>query len=132
MRKAQTLISGLIMISLLVGWSVKRGPTDEYERTGVLLSELSADESMAFIAEKGVLIPKDQNPEKIKALVKYCIVHAEENPTSRFDMFSFSDTINWGEQIRKAVNTYYGVDGGGYVYVKENEWPDDTEIIYYY
>ena len=87
---------------------------------------------MAFIAEKGVLIPKDQNPEKIEALVKYCIVHAEENPTSRFDMFSFSDTINWGEQIRKAVNTYYGVDGGGYVYVKENEWPDDTEIIYYY
>lgn len=73
------------------------------------LSEMSEEECLEFIKSKDIEIPDDLNKEGIGALVKKTIVQIEENPDKNF-VVSYTVTLNFLENIRKAVNEYYGRD----------------------
>ena len=124
-------VAGFIVVFFLFCRGIKWVTSTEYERTGVLLSELSEEECMTFILDKGISIYPEFKEENIRSQVKWFIVHAEREPKTRFDMYSNFNLINLGEKIRREVNIYYGADGGEYLYVKKNNWPENTEMIYY-
>ncbi|MHB8061747.1 MAG: hypothetical protein ACYDG2_03800 [Ruminiclostridium sp.] len=88
-----------------------------YEQSGQKLSELSEDECLAFISSRGIDIPAGLDTENIRAFVKEIISQSEKNPQSPGG-YSYTATMEFAEDIRKAVNEYYGVDGGSYLFKK--------------
>ncbi len=85
-----------------------------YEQSGQKLSELSEDECLAFIASRGIEIPDSLDTKNIRAFVKEVISQSEKYPQSPSG-YSYTVTVEFAEAIRKAVNEYYGVDGGSYL-----------------
>jgi hypothetical protein len=77
-----------------------------YEQSGQKLSELSEDECLAFIASL--------NTNSVGSLAKEVIIFSEKYPQSPAG-YSYTVTMDFAENIRKAVNEYYGIDGGNYL-----------------
>ena len=85
-----------------------------YEQSGQKLSQLSEDECLRFIASRGIEIPNNLDTKNIGSFVKELITQSEKYPQSPSG-FSYTVTVEFAEAIRKAVNEYYGVDGGSYL-----------------
>lgn len=85
-----------------------------YEKSGQKLSELSEDECLKFIASRDIEIPDNLDKKNIGSFVKELITQSEKNPKSPSG-FSYTVTVKFAEDIRKAVIEYYGVDGGPYL-----------------
>jgi hypothetical protein len=85
-----------------------------YEQSGQKLSELSEDECLAFIASHGIAIPDALNTNSVGSLAKEIIIFSEKYPQSPAG-YSYTVTMDFAENIRKAVNEYYGIDGGNYL-----------------
>ncbi len=73
------------------------------------LSDLSERECIAFVKSMGVGIPDDYEDELMWGrFVKDTIAQVEEDPDCRF-VYSYATTQVFAEEIRAAVNKYYGV-----------------------
>ena len=109
----------LLCIPFVCGILVFRTPKNipklnGYEATGVKLSELSNSEAMEFIISQNIYIPDGYMADKnLEGFVLNTIKNAEDYPLSP-SPGSYTVTVDIGEAIRKAVNEYYGIDGGPY------------------
>jgi hypothetical protein len=92
----------------------------KYEQSGQKLSELSEDKCLAFIASCGLAIPDELNTKNVGSLVKEIITFSEKYPQSPAG-YSYTVTMDFAENIRKAVNEYYGIDGGNYLFAPYNK-----------
>jgi hypothetical protein len=71
------------------------------------LSEMTEEECLEFIIQKGVEIPDALINPELGAFVKSIIQAAERNPDVSLG-FSYTVTHHFVESIRAAVNDYYG------------------------
>ncbi|MCH5163508.1 MAG: leucine-rich repeat domain-containing protein [Clostridiales bacterium] len=76
-----------------------------------LLSEMTEDECIEFIVEKGVEIPDEfKNSPALGSLVKEIIQIVEEDPNADFNFISYYPTVNFAANIKNAVNEYYAIN----------------------
>ena len=74
-----------------------------------VLSEMTEEESVDFIAENGIEIPNDYvNDSGLGNFVLNIIQAVEANPDISFT-FSYNVTLDFAESIKTLVNDYYGV-----------------------
>lgn len=106
-----------LLICVIVAVCFLTNPNNDlttYEQSGQKLSQLSEDECRRFIASRGIEIPDNLYTKNIGSFVKELITQSEKYPQSPSG-FSYTVTMEFAEAIRKAVNEYYGVDGGSYL-----------------
>lgn len=131
MRKIGTRLLAGILMTMMVAVpviAIEEQRMTEYERTGQLLSELTEEECLAFIASKGLEIPENMISPYNGELVKYLITRSEQYPQSNFGTISATFVMEFGEKVRAIVNEYYGVDGGKYYFVVAGD--GDLEGVY--
>lgn len=76
-----------------------------------VLSQMTEEECVEFIVDSGVEIPTDfENSAELGSIVKDMIVAVESNPEYEF-VYSYNVTLDFAENIRIAVNNYYGIQG---------------------
>lgn len=73
-----------------------------------LLSEMTEDECIEFVKQYNIQIPDDYPDSVWAPFVKQIIEIVEENPEYDFS-FSYTATLEFANQIKDAVNDYYGV-----------------------
>lgn len=95
---------------LIVSLIVVMGPSALATGTEkVTLSELSAEESIAFLVESGVTIPDIFEDELAWSLfIREVIAKVENNPNVVF-LYNSSIIYKFANEIKNAVNEYYGV-----------------------
>ncbi len=73
------------------------------------LSELSEAELLNFLSENGVTVPDElQDRDGLGAFVKKFITDIEADPDSPAPVVNWSVPAQFCDDIRTAVNTYYG------------------------
>lgn len=106
-------------------------PDCEYRHTGQRLSELSQEECLQFIQRKGVVLPTHFRTGNPGAFVRYVIRCAEDQSARQQIRFSNPAAANLAEAVRKIVNTYYGTDGGAYLYILRDGDNGRDYIVYH-
>ncbi|HOP09910.1 MAG TPA: hypothetical protein PK629_00280 [Oscillospiraceae bacterium] len=76
--------------------------------SSVQLSELSEDDCIDFIKFCGISIPNDLKNADLGAFVRENIIRFEAEPYSAA-VYDYSITLEFVENIRRAVNEHYGV-----------------------
>ena len=108
--KRKLLLVGMFIAGMLIG-SV--GVKNNYvsvsaEENFIYLSEMTEEECIDFILNEDIEIPNDIiNNLTLGNFVKEVITRIEINPTYSF-AFSYNGISEFVEQIRVAVNNYYG------------------------
>lgn len=78
----------------------------------VPLSQLSENEIFEFLANNNVSIPKElENTADLGEFIRSTIIAVENNPECEF-CYNYYVTLNFVEEIKTAVNNYYGIDSG--------------------
>lgn len=86
-----------------------------------LLSEMSEDECMQFLLESGVEIPEElKNYNGLGKFVKQTITTVENDP-DHFFFYNYIVTLQFSEEIKKAVNNYYGNMNGATTYASSSD-----------
>lgn len=100
------IVSTVLSVALFLVMCVSSVAADE---TGILLSNLTPGECIAFLKEAGVDIPDDYEDElEWGTFAKDIIQAVEVNPSITF-AFNYSVTQSFANAIKKTVNEYYGV-----------------------
>lgn len=95
----------ILVLTILMTTSAYATNEDE-----IYLSKLSAEECIEFIKSYGVKIPDKFEDEMAWApFVHDIIVQVEENPNTTFS-FNYSVLHYFANDIKRAVNIYYGAD----------------------
>lgn len=75
------------------------------------LSQMTEDECIDFIIDKGVEIPSDFiDSPNLGKIIKSIIVAVESDPNYEFS-YSYNVSFDFSESIRFIVNDYYGIQG---------------------
>lgn len=114
-KKAQRNIRILAMVLLIcfltVVFSGCAKIPSSYEEDKVILSEMSEKECLRFIASKGVVIHEEfRDKPELGSFVKELIALIEKYPEYPAS-YSYTVLHNFAQQIKKAVNDYYGIIG---------------------
>lgn len=104
----KTLILLLVSVLMLTASSSYAAEIGEEK---ALLSAMTEEECLVFISNQGVNIPIElQKYEKLGELVKEIICTVENNPEQVF-AFNYHIVLEFANNIKIAVNTYYGRNG---------------------
>jgi len=72
------------------------------------LSEMSDEECVAFVKSYNITIPDDYEELEWADFIRKTIVSVENDP-DYFFVYSYTETLRFANEIKNAVNDYYGV-----------------------
>ena len=99
------IITILIIIIIISG--ICAGSEREDPKTIKMLSEMSPEDQVAFVESMGIKYPPFTNADDWKDAIVRIIKHVEDDPDYSI-VYSYYESLRFGEEIKKAVNEYYG------------------------
>ena len=96
-----------ILFLIISAICIYTGSKGEASKPKKKLSEMSPEEQVAFVENQGIKYPSYTNADDWTDTIVRIIKHVEEDPNYSI-VYSYYESLRFGEEIKKAVNEYYG------------------------